>query len=244
MEKETVKWQQRWEESNTALSRMRINYQKVQEDLGRSKESLDKMKSLCRMLHNENRDLQAELKEEKGGSENTTSELSDAVAETLAGITGSDVVQSPLEVKVFNHEAKKRDAAAAKKVEALELQANEIAAAIAIANASVPNINKPKGDPAPSVETVQVPPVEAQATVVISDVDLADPIIPSVASPKKENPPTSGPDTNLSPSSPVVDSNGNKSDQGVVSPKEESQEEAKGDGESHKGKKKRKKNKK
>jgi len=93
LEKETVKWQQRWEDSNAALHRMVQNYQKVQEELNKSQDSLEKMKSLCRTLHSDNRKLLTELKGHKGQSDSEMAPLSDAVAETLASITASTETQ-------------------------------------------------------------------------------------------------------------------------------------------------------
>jgi hypothetical protein len=93
LEMETIKWQQRWEESNTALNKMRENYTRVQDDLVKSKDSLEKMKGLCRTLHNENRDLQSELNGQKNGGEVESNNcgLTENAAETLATINLEEV---------------------------------------------------------------------------------------------------------------------------------------------------------
>lgn len=97
MEKETFKWQKRWEESNVSLQKMRENYARVQDDLQKSQENLDKMKTLCRTLHTENRDLLLELKgqvvEKQNGEESASGHESgsESSASGVTGLTASAV---------------------------------------------------------------------------------------------------------------------------------------------------------
>lgn len=93
LEKETTKWQRRWEESNISLQKMRENYARVQDDLVKSQENLDKMKTLCRSLHTENRDLLQELKGEQqkmgGGDAGGNGEPGLTDKEGITGLTPS-----------------------------------------------------------------------------------------------------------------------------------------------------------
>lgn len=62
LEQETLKWQNRWEESTQALKLMKGNHEKLQGELVSSEQSLEKMTGLCRALQNERKGLLEELK--------------------------------------------------------------------------------------------------------------------------------------------------------------------------------------
>jgi chromosome segregation ATPase len=61
LEKETVGWQNRWQESNVSLIRMTNSHQKLQTDLSKVHESLIKMTSLYRALDKDRSDLLKKL---------------------------------------------------------------------------------------------------------------------------------------------------------------------------------------
>ena len=69
LEKDTLKWQQRWEESNAALILMRKNHEKLQTELNKSHESLETMTNLCRALQNERKELLSEIHAKDGGDQ-------------------------------------------------------------------------------------------------------------------------------------------------------------------------------
>ncbi|CAG7833257.1 unnamed protein product [Allacma fusca] len=62
LEKDTMKWQQRWEESNAALTLMTGSYEKIKVELVKSHDSLATMTNLCRALQTERKDLLQKLK--------------------------------------------------------------------------------------------------------------------------------------------------------------------------------------
>lgn len=93
LEKETLKWQNRWEESTKALKLMKENHDKLQGELLNSEQSLEKMKGLCRALQSERKELLEELKDK------LTKDAADArirVAEKNAALGGKPLNLQPL----------------------------------------------------------------------------------------------------------------------------------------------------
>jgi chromosome segregation ATPase len=72
LDKESLKWQKRWEESNDALRKIEQNNAKLEGDLSNAKASLAKMMELCRNLQVERKNMLTELKTGKpaDGKEN------------------------------------------------------------------------------------------------------------------------------------------------------------------------------
>lgn len=82
LEKETTKWQNRWEESNTALTSVRSSHIKLQSELIQAEENLTKMKSLCRALQTERKQLLEEIKAKSSQQVSNTVEPESALKES------------------------------------------------------------------------------------------------------------------------------------------------------------------
>lgn len=107
MEKETLKWQNRWEESTKALKLMKENHDKLQGELTNSEQSLEKMKGLCRALQTERKELFDELKQKYA-------EKSAAAASQLADANANSNQLSTLLPTVTSSENKENEPEGAK----------------------------------------------------------------------------------------------------------------------------------